>query len=356
MRRRRLGIAVGSDHVDAVLIVGATVRWRATARVGSADTIDVVVSRLLEDLPPARFSRTYAYVALGPRLAQVKRLEGLPPLRNRRLVTQLVRENASAFFLQRSPRLLVPPVSSGRDEAIWGAAFDADAVNAIVGAVRARGRLVAIVPVPRAARPGDLPAALAKLGPDGVAYLDSYNATRSSRHTPFAWRPEPTRTAMVHRVRVTAAALLVATSVLVAILSPALRDALYIRQSAPETLQGEMTRLKIDQTTNELARVTRLVNRIESFRTERGRVTRLLGALAKAIPESTAIVTLRVDSMEGNFVAIAPRVTDVLPSISSVEGIAAPRIVGSVTLEALSGIRVERGAFRFRRPRRAGLP
>lgn len=352
--RRRLGIAIGADHVHAALVVGEAVRWHAVASVDHSETIDAALSRLLADLPRSAYVRTSAYVALGPRLAQVKRLEGLPPLENRRLLTQLVRENAGAFFLQKSPRLLIPPLSVRPDDTIWGAAFDADAVNAIVVAVRGASLALAVVtPVARGARPADLPPAVAKLGSEGLAYLDAYNATRTSRRTPFAWHPVEASTILARRVQRGIAALVIAASVAAATLAPSLRDALYIRRTAAEAARGETARVQLERATGDLAHVTQRLNRIESFRAERGQVTQLLGAIAEAIPDSTAIVNFRLDSAGGSFTAIAPRVTDVLPALASVGGMSAARIVGSVTREALSGgaIRIERAAFRFQRPR-----
>ena len=76
---------------------------------------------------------------------------------------------------------------------------------------------------------------------------------------------------------------------------------------------------------------------------------RLVAQLGQSLPESTAIVSLRVDSVEGSFIAVAPHVTDVLGELGSVDRIQNARIVGGVTREAIAGARVERAALRFLR-------
>jgi hypothetical protein len=108
--------------------------------------------------------------------------------------------------------------------------------------------------------------------------------------------------------------------------------------------------IELAQSESELRRVTEILNRIESFRLEREKVTRVLGDVAQAIPDSTAILTFHVDSVEGAFTAIAPHVADVLPELADVRDVIAPRIVGPVIREILGGVHVERASFRFRRP------
>jgi hypothetical protein len=118
-----------------------------------------------------------------------------------------------------------------------------------------------------------------------------------------------------------------------------------------ELLRNRRAQLELARSENDLRRMTQMLNRIESFRAERGRVTHVLGVLARAVPESTAMLTFHVDSVEGAFTAIAPHVADVLPELANAREIVEPRIVGSVTREVLGGVHVERASFRFRRLR-----
>jgi hypothetical protein len=141
-----------------------------------------------------------------------------------------------------------------------------------------------------------------------------------------------------------------------AALGPGLRARNFVRVADAELTKNRRAQLELARTESDLRRVTQLLNRVESFRAERGRVTRILGELAQSIPDSTAMLTFHVDSVEGAFTAIAPHVADVLPELATVDGIVAPRIVGSVTREVLGGVHVERAGFHFRRSRLGSTP
>ena len=78
-------------------------------------------------------------------------------------------------------------------------------------------------------------------------------------------------------------------------------------------------------------------------------MTLLLAALAREIPDSTALITLRLDSLEGSVTTITTQAADVLPQLTDIPGIVAPRIVGSITKETTAGAPLERATIRFRR-------
>ena len=75
----------------------------------------------------------------------------------------------------------------------------------------------------------------------------------------------------------------------------------------------------------------------------------LLGELSQALPDSTALVSLRLDSLDGTFVALSPHAADMLSELVAVPGIVGPRIVGSVTKEIVGDAQLERATVRFRR-------
>jgi hypothetical protein len=118
-----------------------------------------------------------------------------------------------------------------------------------------------------------------------------------------------------------------------------------------ELTKAQSLKRELERHESDLQRITQTLDRVSTFAADRGSVTRLLGSLSETMPESTAMLTFHVDSSEGGFTAVAPHVTDVLPLLESIEEINAARIVGSVTPEVISGVHVERAAFRFRRTR-----
>jgi hypothetical protein len=99
----------------------------------------------------------------------------------------------------------------------------------------------------------------------------------------------------------------------------------------------------------ELHRVGTLIENVSRFRLERGGITLLFSGLARALPDSTAMLSFRVDSVEGSFVALSPHTADIVPRLIDLNRVASPRIVGSITTEAIAGARLERATVRFRR-------
>jgi hypothetical protein len=208
----------------------------------------------------------------------------------------------------------------------------------------------------------DLPAALGRLGEDATRFVDAYAAAVAPRQLVLSCqlRSDASAAPMWVRMRGVAAAIALSASIGFAAFGPAYRAARFTKTAERELDRNRLERLELARNESELRRVTQVLNRIESLRAQRGRVTRVLGELAESIPESTAILTFHVDSLEGAFTAIAPHVADVLPELVKARDIIGPRIVGSVTHEMIGGVAVERASFRFRRslasvgaPRRA---
>src|SRR5205807_5930730 len=107
---------------------------------------------------------------------------------------------------------------------------------------------------------------------------------------------DPACAKRMRRLRLTVAAVTFALLVAAAAGGRGVRDMLYVREAsrdlaARRTVQTEMARLD-----GELNRATARLERVRRFGVERGRVTLLLAALAREIPDSTALLTVRLDS------------------------------------------------------------
>jgi len=390
--RGRLGVAIGAREIRAVLVRGDVVHWHESARFADANTIAPALRDVLARAPRASLGIRTS-VTMSPAWVQVKPLFGLPPIRDARLATQLVRENQQAFFLWNGSAAAIAEVRVRHDGATWGAAFDKHAIDEVARALReskAGVRVVgATVVAVAAAFPnraidwsdGDtlfelesdggglsrvdrvadgemanrtaLPSPLSSLSHDAHQFLDAYAAALAPRRLPLSWRLESDETQLRRWVRARRAAVTVALSAmgLFAAIGPGVRARGVARVADAELLRNRRTQLELGTSESNLRRVTQSLNRIESFRAERGKVTHVLGMLARAVPESTAMLTLHVDSVEGAFTAIAPHVADVLPELANEREIVAPRIVGSVTREVIGSVHVERASFRFRRLR-----
>ena len=167
----------------------------------------------------------------------------------------------------------------------------------------------------------------------------------------MTWTPprDPVRVRLIAQARRTAIVVATGTAAAFAAFGPGIHASRVARESEAELQRLRGAQLSLARDEAELRRITDFLNRVESFRAQRGRITRVVGALSQALPESTAMLSFHVDSVEGSFTAVAPHIADVLPELGSIEMISAPRIVGSVTREVIGGVRVERAAFRFRR-------
>ncbi|HXT18651.1 MAG TPA: hypothetical protein VN706_23695, partial [Gemmatimonadaceae bacterium] len=189
---------------------------------------------------------------------------------------------------------------------------------------------------------------------DAERYIDARAATAMRPNGPLCWRPavDASRAHWRTRLRLGLESVCLAAAGLFALAGRGYRAERFARHARVELARAEDRRSALARDQAELRRITQTLARIEAFRGERGRVSSVLGELSEAIPESTAVLTFHVDSVDGSFAAIAAQVADVLPELQGMSEIVAPRIVGSVTREVIGGVRVERASFRFRRPGR----
>ena len=141
----RIGISVRATSIHAAYVRAGRVIWRDSAPFGDAAGIRAAATHLLKSAP--RGLRRPRVVALfGPRWVQLKRVLGLPAATPARVATDVIREHCPAFFLHKSA-LLIAEARRASDDAVWCAAFESSAVNAVIGALTAhRLRLRAAVP------------------------------------------------------------------------------------------------------------------------------------------------------------------------------------------------------------------
>ncbi|HEY3554179.1 MAG TPA: hypothetical protein VGL67_03640 [Casimicrobiaceae bacterium] len=392
--KSHVGIEIGARAVRAIFVQSGSVRWHATAPLSDAGTLEHTVTALLAAAPRS-IRRRSVTVVLSTLWVQAKPLAGLPSVKPIRLANELLQHNEHAFFLATGrPRLLLG-VHVEPDGTPWGAAFDSTTLEAVFHSMRsARLRLVRVVPLavalsavwpdePITWRDGDAmfrldsrgpglrcpdrvlacdasehetsPAILRSLGEEAGAYLAAYSAAIAPRRIPLAWRPSASSSHARRRrtiARLVGCIAFVAAAAF-AVLAPNLRALRDAGASMSQLAELAPTRAKLLRDESDLRRVTGTLDRVATFTAERGSITRLLASMSRAIPESTALLTVRMDSVELAFSAISPHVADVLPALSAMDGIFEPRIVGSVTREVIGGAHVERAAFRFRRRRSA---
>lgn len=325
----RIGVALTATSASAALVRGDTVVWSHAVAVTREESRRDAIRQLLASSPRRR--RTTVGVVVDATYVQVRPLEGLPLL-DPVLLTRLVRENAPTFFLKRDGGVVTSALHRDGD-AVWAAAFDRDVVEEIVAVSgELRLRLRAVAPI------------------DETDGHWSRRAARVDGRTPLAWTPAANEMHRGHGRRLLGIALLLGMA-MIALLAPLIRGALDERRSMREIAALRGVELEAAHTTAELRRVTQLLNQRIEFEERRGRMIRLVGAIARALPESTAVVSIRVDSIEVNLVAMGPHVTDLLPALTTVADPASVRVVGAVSHDMQNGAHFERAAFRFRQRR-----
>ncbi len=385
-----IGVSLSTTEVRAVLLRRRRVVWQGVAMIDAGRSPGDALADLMTQVPRRRWHRVTVTVAVGPRSGEYKVIDGLPPIRQGRLVSPLVRENAAAFFLRRWPAMVVSDAELRTTGGVWAAAFDgdlADAVLSVTGRVAAgRAQLVPwVVALARANDAGDHCAVVdgvclelrsEAVGGQGarvvevrrrVARPDDGSTTIDHAHVaalgagllawraPGTWQPvrDTNQRRSRARLRLVASGVAFALLMCVGLLLPPLR-ARRRAAAAAQDIAGIGT-LRADQSRIErsLRDVTSQLDQLRRLNADRGRLTLLLGELSRALPESTAIVSLRVDSLDGSFVAVTPRAADILPELRAVHGITTPRIVGAVIRESMGPARVERATVRFRRSARS---
>lgn len=394
----RLGIAITRTAVRAVLMRRARIVWHGEVDRIAGESMRASLERLLATVPMGRAFALRVTVAIGSSHSQLKQIEGLPSMKqtkHRPLLSRIVRENSAAFFLRVGSRMVVSDVDRRADGTNRAAAFDADIVDELLATLKKRRiQRVSLLPHVAALAPL-LPAGTHRLTEDDIAlevttadggriqhvrrfadrdasiqlevlpavgvaisaigpeYLAAYGAATVASRAPFAWRPEPDaqRTLLFGRVRVMAASLMLVTAAVAVLVAPGVRGRRTVARVSAELATSRGRQIEAARVEGVLRSVSGSLDRIERFRAARGETTMLLGAISEALPESTAMLSLRVDSLEGSFTALTPHAADILSELSQVDRVMNSRIVGSVTRENQGQARVERATIRFRRQR-----
>jgi hypothetical protein len=82
-------------------------------------------------------------------------------------------------------------------------------------------------------------------------------------------------------------------------------------------------------------------------------MTPLLSTLSVQLPESTAIVALRLDTLGGSLVALSPIGSELVSAVSTTPEVEALQLSAPITREVVGTTELQRTAMRFRFKRRA---
>lgn len=386
-----IGIGIGAKSLRAVGVAGNRVLWAVEVDRVSDEPLGIGLTTLLRRCSVPRWPRPKVVAAIGPATSQVKRLVGLPPLRDARDLTAAVRESTRRFFLQNGVGLITTELELLAPGEAWAAALEAPAVDALIKACRAaRLPLSAVVPaavaLPHALvnpeidwRDGPVRAiitvcgqrlecvrrtvanesqerrvlqpvqGLAALGDRAPDFADAYGAACLPRETPLLLRPSLTdRTRSTSYNRLLAASIAATMGLLLAFVGPSVTAWVNGRRSDARLAILAPAEHRVDSIERRLAQASSVLHTMEAFDANRTSPSHLLRDLTKALPEHTALVALTIDTLSGTLVALSRDPTSVVDALERVPELASPELLGPVTPETDNSQSLQRLTVQFR--------
>ena len=376
---RRVGLAVESKRARAVTMRRDRIDWRDEEWRTPNESIADCVSRLLDRRPGARLIRVSIVAAVSPAYVQTRRIS--PSSLAAQQVREALRANPDRFFLHGNRAPLLSPLYDDGDF-LWAAAYERAELEGIAeGCRRSRGTLKAVVPAIMAVahdlRDGERTCADAgviatvtmargklksvRRAHGGTAggetepgadvtearFADAVGAARYDSTVPFFLhhdQPIPLR----QRQRT----ILAAGAALSALSAVAAPDCALARAEARASARLEQLRPAVVETAPRLAQLRAINQELEGivrFGRSRPAIRRVLAELAQALPDSTIISSLHIDSVAGTMVLLSTHGTVVLESLVAA-GLRDPQVVGAVTREQSAIGEAQRITVRFRMP------
>lgn len=380
-RIRVLGLFLDGERVRATVRMGPRICWCGERPVSAESPELAQLAAILREAPAAFTVR----VALDPARAPIRLLEGLPPLPRRGELQRLVRTNASRFFVLRGGQPVPSTVVRMAGGAEWAAAASSSLIELVASccaaggrrleliapaaaagaaatgvtevsvsvaglpwvATTARRRIVSIARAPATAA-GEDPARSADGGSPRAADV-SAGATFLRRGTPFVIAVPRSR-GRGHRAtrrRSVSLALAAVTALAALLFLPGVHALARAREWEQASPRAAATRAQAARMSARLDSLRLVTDRVARFQASRLSMTRQLGRLTEALPESTAILALRLDTLGGSLTTLSTDGPAVLPALGKVPGLTRVRVSGAVTREQVSGVELERVALTF---------
>lgn len=340
----RVGIAVGRASVRAIAIRNDAVLWAVEGALDPEAGLERALTDLLEQTPKLGWRRPRVTAAVGAPLAQVKNIGGLPPDAGRAIVQAIVREHTSTFFLGKSTEPRVTRALPTDSTNAIATMIERSCLEVVVAGCQRRGwDLRAIAPTGVVLRhavteanfswsdgslvvevqssagldsvrthretelvstPGLRPA-LNQLGARAADFADAYGAACLEADDPLSVDPASLDPWHARRFRRTyrAPALGIAFGLALLLAAPVASEwgahAAGKRAAATDAAEWQ----QVVHTVTELERTTEALVEARRFSDRAGFVSRL-GALTRALPDSSVLQSLVLDERGGDFIAV----------------------------------------------------
>lgn len=385
----RIGIAVSSRELRAVAVRRAGVKWAVVQELGPDQPLKSAFAELVSRIPDRRWVKPAASVAVGPAYVQVKPLSGVPPIQDGRALHALVAHNVDRFFVRTAAGSVTSLPWRDPDGRIWVAAYDEAVIRGVQAGCRGvglrlrsimpsvvavafatngpsavwleddiitrltfQGRRVAAVRRTRGApteaipRPEVVPA-LAPLGADAWRWAAAFGAVLVDAREPARLVAPLLEDSRQLRRRVVASAglaLLAASWFLAAPIIRATVDASRYRRQlssvAPSLRDALAAEAALRQVDSGLTRLAHVVppgsSRLE-----------LLARLTAALPESTVIVSISVDTVGGTATLLGRRASAAVARLETLPGWSGVQLMGPVLRQQVGGVALEQVSLRF---------
>lgn len=342
-----VGLGVSPSAVTAVAVDRGVIAWRDQIAVESAESIGAAVTMLLRSWKRIKGARVIA--AFGAHFSRVNAVRGLESVHSAAIVSEAVAASADRFFLRIDGGMCVSPASRLADGNWHAAAFSLTTLGAVGEACAAAGAELDRV-IPALSQSNRIAAAGVREWIDTSVnpFAGAQLAAGSRRGAPLSLPSASSvaRSGRVLRMRRAVLAGCAALAAVSALAAPAV-SAEHQRRAAEHALAHDQTALRpVAAAMAQLTESSRLLEQIDDFAASRRSMLGYLSALARALPESTAVLSLNIDSVAVTTVLVTRAGPGVLDGLARVPGLEAPRVLGPFSREQIGGVELERVAVR----------
>jgi len=329
VRTIALGLALRGDTVVGVEIArkvpSQVIEFTRSDGESDAD----LLRRVLSDLRGVRHRAARIGVAVGDSRGQAGPLYGLAESSSEHEATAALLRAPEGFFLGMPGELVAGRV--WRTDEDWsGAVVSRSLVESLGVAIEERDRIAGLLVVDESADLAASAAEAAILDATAPRVVDVGAAARLERNT-----------------RTRRLGLVVATILLAAwaAAAPTLIRMRQLGQVRDEIARVSELRDRQWTTLRTLSLSPDLVLTSTSLRADRTSLSDVFRALANAIPDSSAIISLRMDDSSGTLVVLSADVPAAIARTSARSEFQSLRIAGAITLESQSGVLLQRATL-----------
>jgi hypothetical protein len=324
----------------AAVVRGETVLWSMSVPCGR-ETLAEDLGQLVAQIPKQGWPRPRVFVALGTAYARTKTVRGLPATSDAKTIGRLIAMTPERFFIGVPGELRTTAVRIDTPGSAFVAALDGGVIAIVQQVVEEAGyRIVLCTSVEVASEP-DSPSDV------NDTVRGAISVAAIGRAEPVSYRPVA-RDAAVRRTRVRRSILAtISVALIVWLTLPGLLAWHTVRHSRAVVASLARHRGDALRTERELDVVMRAIGTVADFEQRRMSKTSLLAQLSEALPNGSALSTLKVDSTGGMVIGVAPHAADIVHALESIPGVTHVEIVGPVSHDVANAASFDRVTVRF---------